>query len=136
LPVQRAARGEKVWQEELEVVFDDGHRAREINSAVPVTDACGHLGRVGRCFHPAFMDQRRHVKKRTTCRGSRWPMKGSLTGGVERGGQDLKTPSGKNGRHSPGPAVGERLGRWQAEPPNGRPRRSGSRTSTARLLGR
>jgi diguanylate cyclase (GGDEF)-like protein/PAS domain S-box-containing protein len=48
LPVQRAARGEVVRNEELRVVFDDGSFYDELVSATPVRDAAGAIaGAVG-----------------------------------------------------------------------------------------
>jgi PAS domain S-box-containing protein len=48
LPAQRAVRGEKVWQEEFDVVFDDGSSAKQLVSAVPLFDAEGRIrGAVG-----------------------------------------------------------------------------------------
>ena len=48
LPVQRAARGEIVRNEELRVVFDDGTYFDELVSATPVRDAAGTIvGAVG-----------------------------------------------------------------------------------------
>lgn len=41
LPVQRAARGERVRDEELEVLFEDGTRQYELVSAAPLLDANG-----------------------------------------------------------------------------------------------
>jgi PAS domain-containing protein len=41
LPVQRAAKGERVWREELELVFDDGRMVRETVNAIPLLDARG-----------------------------------------------------------------------------------------------
>jgi len=43
LPVQRAARGERVWQEELLLLFEDGSVRHELVSAAPLFDARGHL---------------------------------------------------------------------------------------------
>lgn len=48
LPLQRAARGEVVRNEELRVVFDDGTYFDELLSATPVRDAAGNVtGAVG-----------------------------------------------------------------------------------------
>src|SRR5690606_28202770 len=48
LPVQRAARGEEVLDEELEVVFDDGTSRWELANARPIRDANGTpVGAVG-----------------------------------------------------------------------------------------
>ena len=48
LPLQRAARGEVVFQEELRVNFDDGSFFDELMSAAPVRDPAGNvLGAVG-----------------------------------------------------------------------------------------
>ncbi len=48
LPVQRAAKGERVWQEELDLVFADGSTVAEVVSAVPLLDARGQVrGAVG-----------------------------------------------------------------------------------------
>ena len=48
LPVQRAARGEIVRNEELRIVFDDGTYFDELASATPVRDAAGTVvGAVG-----------------------------------------------------------------------------------------
>jgi PAS domain S-box-containing protein len=48
LPAQRAAKGERVWQEELDVVFDDGSSVKELINAVPLFDAHGQVrGAVG-----------------------------------------------------------------------------------------
>ena len=41
LPMQRAARGEKILNEELQVAFDDGDLIYELVSATPVRDAGG-----------------------------------------------------------------------------------------------
>ncbi len=41
LPVQRAARGERVRDEELEIVFEDGTLQHELVSAAPLLDANG-----------------------------------------------------------------------------------------------
>ncbi|MGE5450696.1 MAG: ATP-binding protein [Acidobacteriota bacterium] len=40
-PLQRAARGETVWSEELEVIHDDGRRLTLLAHAVPLLDAQG-----------------------------------------------------------------------------------------------
>ena len=48
LPLQRAARGEKVEGEELRVLFDDGSHYDELISAAPIRDAGGNVtGAVG-----------------------------------------------------------------------------------------
>lgn len=62
LPVQRAARGEEVRGEELQVVFDDGSSFWELVNASPVRDKAGRV--IGAIGAGVVIDERKAAEQR------------------------------------------------------------------------